>query len=356
MLPPRNRSWVNTEPLERRQRWLVTILLALSALFDARTSWAQRVVLVRPVQSDPVLGDAFNRIQAELRLQLFEVVVIEARGTDPIQSTADAANEQNALAAVSLRKQTGGATAELCIVDRATGKTSLRRLTLEHVADAPAVLAIRAVDLLRASLREFDGPKAAAPEIRDVARVADSDVAHVRAWVHSSEPRTSARLGFAWLDVASRVTGAYGIDLRLDYAVVAGVRFGVGLMGPMIGAHFDSPLGRATIRQQSVVLRSAIRLLRARPFELWPNLGLGIYHLDADSEAIAPLVSKRAQIFALLGTAGLAGAIWLLEPIALELEASAVLLTPRPGVAVAEYAVLYRRPLITATLGVRAQF
>jgi hypothetical protein len=83
---------------------------------------------------------------------------------------------------------------------------------------------------------------------------------------------------------------------------------------------------------------------------------LGIYHLDADSEAIAPLVSKRAQIFALLGTAGLAGAIWLLEPIALELEASAVLLTPRPGVAVAEYAVLYRRPLITATLGVRAQF
>lgn len=332
------------------------MLSVFVVMLVAHSSWAQRVVLVRPAQSDAMLSDAFNRIQAELKLQLFEVVVIEAKGTDPIQSTADAANEQNALAAVSLRKQQAGAEAELCIVDRATGKTSLRRLTLEHVQDAPAVLAIRAVDLLRASLREFSASDVPAPEIRDVAALPPRDVDRVRDWVHPKDSRVSARLGVAWLDVAPRVTSAYGIALRLDYAVIDRLRIGLGLLGPMIGARHETLLGDATIRQEAAMLCGTYRLVTSRRFELWPSVGAGLYHLDAHSEAVAPLVSKRAQVFSLLGMAGLTSALRLFASVALELELAAGILTPRPGVAVAEYEVVFRQPFVTATLGVRTQF
>ncbi len=356
MLPRRNRSCASLRRFARPLPLVVAILFALLQMLVARSSWAQRVVLVRPAQSDAILGDAFNRIQAELRLQLFEVIVIEARGADPIRSTADAANEQNALAAVSLRQQNDGATAELCIVDRATGKISLRQLTLERAQDAPAVLAIRAVDLLRTSLREFSPTEAPAPEIRDVARDAPADVSRARDWARPSQSPTSARLGVAWFDVSPHVSAAYGVDVRLDYAVAESARIGLGLLGPMIGARYRSPLGTATIRQESIALRGAYRLLQAGRFELWPSLGIGAYHLDAHAEALPPLFSKRDQVFALLAAAGLTGAIRLFEPVMLELETSAILLTPRSGVAVADHSVLFRMPIFTATLGLRTHF
>jgi hypothetical protein len=356
MPPRRNRFCVSHSPTVWLGRWALGIAVALLATLTVQNAWAQRVVLLRPVRSDAVLTDAFNRLQAELKLQLFEVVVIDSSGADPIKSTATAAHEQNALAAVSLRQQNNGASAELCIVDRATGKTSLRSLALENVQDAPSVLAIRAVDLLRASLREFAPAEAPAPEIGGVERQAPAEVRKVRAWASPTRHRTSARLGVAMLDTSAEITNAYGIDLAVDYDPTPRVRVGLWLMGPLIGARFHSPLGTANLRQEMAALRGAYRLLESGQFELWPSLGFGAYHLAAHADTVPPLASKYGQVSSLLVSAGLAGAVRVVESVALEVQASAILLTPRPGIAVLDYRSLYRLPIVSVTVGIRTHF
>src|SRR5207248_74460 len=66
-----------------------------------------------------------------------------------------------AVASVSLVRSEGLATADVWISDRVTGKTTMRTIATAENREAPSVLAVRAVDLLRTSLREFsagEGP------------------------------------------------------------------------------------------------------------------------------------------------------------------------------------------------------
>ena len=60
---------------------LFFLLLAVSP-----AALAQRVLLLRPPSDDPTLFEAFSRVRAELRLQDFEVSVLEWDGgpVDPI--------------------------------------------------------------------------------------------------------------------------------------------------------------------------------------------------------------------------------------------------------------------------------
>src|SRR6186713_3173374 len=75
---------------------------ALAVLLAAPEAFAQKVVLVRPPNGDAVLVEAFNRLRAELRLQDFEVVVVDA---DPAlaspESVGTAATREDAFAGIS---------------------------------------------------------------------------------------------------------------------------------------------------------------------------------------------------------------------------------------------------------------
>ena len=77
-------------------------------LTGAREALAQRVALVRPAGGDPVLGDAFNRLNAELRIHEFEPVVLEAtaRERDP-DELALAAQRADALASIAFVRHDG---------------------------------------------------------------------------------------------------------------------------------------------------------------------------------------------------------------------------------------------------------
>src|SRR5262245_27204891 len=130
--------------------------VALAVLLLAPDALAQRVVLVRPPNSDAVVVEAFNRLRAELRLQSFDVVGLDA---DPAfvspESVGEAATREDAFAAISIARRAGATSVDVWIADRVTGKTTLRTLALRRESDAPSVLAVRAVDLLRSSLREI---------------------------------------------------------------------------------------------------------------------------------------------------------------------------------------------------------
>jgi hypothetical protein len=136
-------------------------------LLDARSDGAQQ-------------REALVRVSAELRAAGFRVVFVE-RGARPVKDAlTDALAAQGALAAISLEELGEGRGVEVWVNDRATGKLSIR--TLES-SEPASVLAVRAVELLRASLLELKHPPKPpeGPPPREVATLLAEEPVSLRA-------------------------------------------------------------------------------------------------------------------------------------------------------------------------------
>lgn len=315
---------------------------------------AQTVVLVRPPKTEAVLTDAFNRLKAELNLQLFEIIVIDSCSTDPCPNLVELTMEHHASAAVQLQPLTSGSAADLCLIDRASGEPTTRRLELDDNQDAPAVLALRTGDLLRSGLREVSkpSPPPAAParpaKVERSAPLVERPVLPAR--------RTSLRLGLALLDAAPALSTAFGLQLNANRLLTQRLRLGVVWLGPTVGAAFKTASGNARVRQELAAFQLGFALLPRPPVELWADLGLGLFHLAATADTPPDIIAKRGQLYSLLGSLNLSCAYPLSERIALEVETSFLTLTPRPGIAVTETSMLYRRWVWSSSLGTRMTF
>ena len=198
---------------------------ALVLTLIASDAFAQRVVLVRPANSDALLVEAFNRLRAELKLQSFEVVVVDA---DPAlgspESVGSAAQREEAFAGISITRRAGATSADVRIADRVTGKTTMRTLALRNQREAPSVLAVRAVDLLRASLREIPPGEEAPP---DVVRVDRKPVPEsVRDWARPPPLPWRLRVEAGALGALSGVGLSYGAGAALSRRLSESFRVG----------------------------------------------------------------------------------------------------------------------------------
>jgi hypothetical protein len=111
-------------------------------------------------------GDRFGRrVAAELEALGFRAVIVDAASTPTSRASLEAsARSAGAMAAIRAVPSERGV--EVWIADRVTGKTVLRQVSPEGGAPDPdAALAIRAVELLRASLLEVTLPSAPAGEV-----------------------------------------------------------------------------------------------------------------------------------------------------------------------------------------------
>ncbi|MDC0681898.1 hypothetical protein [Sorangium atrum] len=116
-----------------------------------------KVVLIADRRSDPIMA----RVYAELATLGFTVEVVRVRGADapshgPIETSA---REAGAAVALRVAEVPGGV--EVSIDQGATGKSVQRTV----MADDPATVAIRAVELLRASLLEVRSPPPSRGEV-----------------------------------------------------------------------------------------------------------------------------------------------------------------------------------------------
>jgi hypothetical protein len=91
-------------------------------------------------------------------------------------------------------------------------------------------------------------------------------------------------------------------------------------------------------------------------FELSPMLAAGVYYLDARGNVEPPFVSQSAQITAFAGGGGLEAALRLGTTIVVSAEISALVLNPRPVVAVHDDEYAFPLPFMTASLGVGVEF
>src|SRR5437016_918493 len=129
--------------------------MALVLLAKAASSEPSRVALVSPTQPDPLIAEVTSRMNAELTASGFEVVIVPSSTDGDLRAVVELAKTEPGVVAtfavVSLGKQ---AAVDVWLSDRITGKTIVKRLDAGPVpaARGPAVLAIRAVEPLRASL------------------------------------------------------------------------------------------------------------------------------------------------------------------------------------------------------------
>jgi hypothetical protein len=338
-----------------RRRLVLSALVLLLLLVTAPDAFAQRVVLVRPANSDAVLVEAFNRLRAELRLQNFEVVVVDA---DPAlgssESVGSAAQREDAFAGISITRQAGATSADVWIADRVTGKTTVRTLALRSQREAPSVLAVRAVDFLRSSLRELPPGEEAPPDVVSIDRkpVPES----VREWARPPPLPWKLRVEVGALGAVSGLGLAYGGGAALSRRLSDQFRVGIAFFGPLVGGSWTTSTGVASARQELGWLEGTLVAWRGKSFEVGATLGLGAYHLAATSEVEPPLVSTSDEVWSALGSVGPNAVFHATESLSFGAELAVVWLAPQPGVAVAEDEMQFQLPVFRAVLGLGVEF
>jgi hypothetical protein len=334
----------------------LTIALCLVAsLAEA----ASRVVILDPAldRGEPgALAEALTRTRAELASEGFEVVVRpRPRGDDPRKVLERVATEEQADAAIALEGE--GGLAEIWVTDRLTGKTLVRTLDVrgEDPAEQPRVLAIRAVELLKASLVE-----AIAPATREQPRRKELPP-EVQAWL---APPMGPLDGVAVHLGAGLLTGFDGIGpagtpvLRVSYGTSSGLAGRLTLAGPAFGAGLEGPLGVARIHEEL----GALELVYA-PGVDWAGftpivwLGAGAYHLHARGELAAGFEGQSDDVWAALAEAGAGIGYRVGDQVTFVLDAGLVFTFPRVSLAMGgESIATTGRPSLLSSLGVAIRF
>jgi hypothetical protein len=333
----------------------LAFLILAAALSLAPPAAAQRVLLLRPEKVDPVLSEAFNRLRAELALQDFEVIVVDAPGSaQGTELLSELARKEGAFAGISLSRRVQTAAADVAIADRVTGKVSQRTLSLTDEQDAPAVLAVRAVDLLRSSLREFGPDERASTDVVGVDRRPVPKAVHE--WTRA--PPARFRLGASAMALSSGpdLGLAYGPTLSLRAHTSERLTLAAVLSGPLVGAEFRVLEGRAILRQELLLGELGIVALVTSRFELTPVLSVGAYHLDARGEVAAPLRSLSEEVWSLALGGGVEAFVRLNERVLVSAALRALSASPRPIVAVGARRAAHAPVIALANLGLGVEF
>lgn len=324
------------------------VFLAVTSAAEGAEA-VQRVVILEPRDDDAVLVDAFHRVEAELHIHHFETEVVdEDAGTAPSDVLGQVAEASGALASIGFVRHAGKTSVEVWLVDRVSGKTTMRRLEVGKSPDAANVLAIRTVDLLRMSLGEYDPEEPPPPDVVNVERRPLPPAVQELA-----TPETSYRLRIEAMSLFDgREFGfAFGPALGIHY-VSAPIELGVMLAGPLIGAELETSLGSASVWQELGWLEVRLTPLERARFRLAFSAGAGVHLMQARGQANPPLVSESDAVVSALGALGAHAELGVSRTVAFAASLRALGLLPPPGVAVLSEREKLGVPLLVASLGV----
>jgi hypothetical protein len=319
----------------------VVTLGVLAAPSIARA--ASRVVLVEA--PDASLRDATSRLRGELAAAGFEVSEVSA--TAP-------ADEATSFATVRLQRTASGAI-EVWVSDQLTAKTVVRRIGNRPRDRAPRVIAIRALELLRASLLEIESPPPAPPDDVPAAPLPPPPPPDVVAWVRAESPPARAPAETAvtsppppFVEHVAIGAGAalLGSFDGLGPAVLPTVDVWIALhprlaarltlAGPGFHGGLENGAGTALVRQELAKAELVWMPSVGGPAWLAPMLsvGAGPYHLHVRGTATLPFRAASDDVWAALFDAGVGLAGRMSARAAIVVDAHAIVTTPRAAVAI----------------------
>jgi hypothetical protein len=324
---------------------LAGVSLLCATLLLANPARAQRIILLCPPEADTSLTEAFNRLRGELSMHGFEVEVQTSAEAISPESLAARADSIAAVASVSFVRSANGATADIKISDRVTGKTTIRTIATEG-NDAPNLLALRAVELLRASLREF-GPNSRAP--KDIVGAApDRASPSIKKWAetpaapavqeapppepppppivvpepitvptppprerpstpepHAAEPHWSLHAGGIAAALMPGKHFAYGGGATVAVRAASRLEVQLGIEAPWFGAHYDTAYANSDVHLVTAAGGLAYCLLNSRAVDLQIMGGLGVTRLTLFTTTQQPVIPMTPAAWVLMPRLGL---------------------------------------------------
>lgn len=265
------------------------VLCATLVVYSARAE-PSRVRVVQATDADPAMREATLRLQAELVADGFVVDMEETPATDP-RGELESGSSQS-FASIAILRSGSQTVIDVWVVDHLTGKTSIRRVDAGATpGPTPArTLAIRAVELLRASLLEATLRPQEQVEAFSEQRTVPTDVAR---WMQTTAPPRRPFDGWSLeLGAATSVTTGYGPTIgplaSVSGAVAAGWFLGVRWVGPTWAPALRSPVASADVRQMMALGEIRFEYGAAR-FGPLITLGLGVADTLATGQAAPPL-------------------------------------------------------------------
>ena len=352
--PGREPTDSREDPMKRLSRPILRAAVALLLLTGPAS--AQRIVLLKPKTADPALTQAFGRLKGELMTYDFEVVVVEGDVDTSPRQLARAAEQAHAVASVSLVRSEGLATADVWISDRVTGKTTMRTIATSEDREASSVLAVRAVDLLRTSLREFPPGERPPPDV--VGASPERAPAHVREWALATPPRQpwSVEAGIVVQSTLSRLGSVYGPAISLGYGPSERVGVALGFQGPLVGGHAESRGATLALRNEQAFAEVCYRVFSGARWAAGARAAVGAHRLEVEGTTKAPYLGRSDSAWTALVAAGMTFEFVLVRGAALLAYGRAVLLAPRPVARVADTELPYGRPALQAGASLRVEF
>ena len=293
------------------------------------------------------------RLRSELGAAGFSVVAVRSGRTGPGELER-AARDTHSIAAIAVvQPLENGVDAAVWITDRVTGKTLLRRVHVSPgTSDAASIFAIRAVELLRASLLELNDEHRPRGEVRPTPAL--------RKWVKPpapahATPRDELTAGAGVMAGPGGLPAGVAPALAFSWRAMRHFSGRVALWGPALGT-LRRQAGSATLDQELLAVEARYEALPGQRLSPVVDVGIGGYHLGAHGSASAPYSGATGHAWSVAAVGGLGLTYNVLGPMLLSLELDAVYLLPGVGVDFAGSTVAEGgHPLLvgTAGLGVR---
>jgi hypothetical protein len=350
-------------PTSARSGGLVSIALVLLA------TWARaersRVALVGPSQPDVLVAEVTSRMKAELAASGFDVVVVSPPDDGDVRGAVEQVRaEPGVVATFAVVSRGSLAGVDVWLSDRITGKTTVKRLDPGPAAAdrGPAVLAIRAVELLRASLLQTvvppadpaaGGPVHLPQEVSRFVETRSRETSRDRPWpgTASFEAGVGAMNGFGGLGLSLVPV------LRFAYAVRKEAFVRATLGGPTLGTDVRTAAGSATTRQEMGLVELAYAFPVASSVAIVTSAGAGVYHLQVQGSALPPYGGGSPHLWSALFDAGVGGALKVGEHSGILLDVHALATLRQAEVTFADgESRTSGRPIGVATLGLWAGF
>jgi hypothetical protein len=335
---------------------------------------APRVLVVRDQGADEVVLETANRTRAELAAARLDVTITECASFGAACVPGPAQGRAKVVTAVVTTVREGDQTVTLVQIFSPDGPPSVvRRISVDQsspVRDDPAVLAVRAAELVFATLSQTatvsSAPGPAGP-LAAPSAVADSAVGPISFDFELPDSVSPPVSGVGWFAGAGAVVlgtnagvgMAYGGMLRAGYVGLAMPALSMAVMvaAPALSSDLQGYRGRVATRQELAVLELSYRFRVRAVFQPRLSLGAGAYHITARGiYADTGRQTGSTESWALLMTTGVGAAFVLGNDIALFADAQVLLARPYPTIQLGTGEAGAVHPSLLVALGAQRVF